>query len=65
MLYCEHSMQRESVTDVHHADLTVYETWWKTYVWKHPGVLTQASQGDETREDRNGCEWRSALTHWP
>lgn len=29
MLYCEHIMQRESETDVHHADLTIYETWWK------------------------------------
>lgn len=51
-----------SNTDGHRADLTVHETWWKV---DEKGELGQAGQRDETRKDRNGCEWRSALTHRP
>lgn len=29
------------------------------------GELMQAAQRDENCEGSNGCEWRSALTHWP
>lgn len=51
-----------SNTDGHRADLTVHEAWWKV---DEKGELRQAGQRDETRKDRNGCEWRSAPTHQP
>lgn len=65
MLQCKHTMESASDTDGHRTDVPVHETWWKPYVWQHPGELMQAGQRDETCKDRNGCEWRSALTHWP
>lgn len=64
-MLCYVNILWEIDTDGRRADLIVHETWWKPYVWQHPGELGQAGQRDETHKDRNGCEWRSALTHWP